>query len=100
MVTDKCTLRIRSFYADEDETCSQHYINMLKRIYYNADVSRIIMVADNAELNLELGMLYEENVKSLFMLKNYRNSKIGVPIRYVNIDYPIAFSLGLNRFEM
>lgn len=100
METEKGTFFIRSFFADEEETCSEHYVNMLRMINYNPRVSRIIMVSDSPELNFQLEMMYEQNDKSLFLLKNYHDSEIDVPINYVKIDSPIAFALGLNRNEI
>lgn len=99
--TDKGTLRIRSFFADEDETCTQHFLNMLTSIYHNPDVSRIVMIADNDELNYELEyMIRSDAKKDLFMIKNYHNSCIDVLVKYVNIDYPIAYAMGLNDGEV
>lgn len=100
METDIGTFAIRSFFADEDETCSEHFVNMLQMVYSSSSVSRIIMVADNADLAFEVEMMYEQREKSLFMLKKYHDSDITVPIQYVKIDFPIAYSLGLNKSEV
>jgi len=98
--TDKGIFFIRAFFADENETCSEHFINMLRMAYYDAGVSRIIMIADNSELNFELKMMYNQSEKDLFLIKLYRGTKISVPIRYANVNYPIAYALGLNRQEI
>ena len=100
METDIGTFLIRSFFGDEDETCSQHYINMLRMINYNSSVARIIMIADNSELNSELEMMHMQNEKSLFLIKQYRDSEIQVPIKYVKIDSPIAYALGIKGGEI
>jgi len=99
-VTDKGTLSVRSFFADENETCIQHFINMLEMVYNDKNVSRIVMIADNEELNPLLEIIYEQAEKSLFMIKDSQLSQIDIPIKYVKIDYPIAFSLGLNLSEL
>ncbi|MBS1537905.1 MAG: hypothetical protein JST20_09170 [Bacteroidetes bacterium] len=100
METDKGTFIIRSFFGDEDETCSEHFVIMLMKVINSPSVSRIIMVADNSDLNSELEILNEQNERSLFMLKKYHDSEIEVPIKYVNIDYPIAYALGLRKYEL
>jgi hypothetical protein len=58
------------------------------------------MVADSSELNFELEMMNEQNEKSLFLIKKYHDTEIEVPIKYVKIDYPIAYALGLNNNEI
>lgn len=100
METDKGTFLIRSFFGDEDETCNEHFLNMLRMVNYSPRVSRIIMVADSPELNFELEMMHEQNENSLFLIKKYHNTQIEVPIKYVKIDYPIAYALGLNNNEI
>jgi hypothetical protein len=100
METEKGTFLIRSFFADEDETCNEHFVNMLRMVNYSPRVSRIIMVADSSELNFELEMMNEQNEKSLFLIKKYHDTEIEVPIKYVKIDYPIAYALGLNNNEI
>jgi len=100
METDKGDFFTRAYFGDENETCSEHFINLLEVVNYDRRVSRIIMVADNAELNYQLEMMHEESDKSLFLLKKYHGSEIEVPIKYANIDYPIAYALGLNRNEV
>lgn len=100
METEKGTFLIRSFFADEDEICNEHFVNMLRLVNYSPRVSRIIMVADSPELNFELEMMHELNEKSLFLIKKYHDTQIEGPIKYVNIDYPIAYALGLNNNEI
>ena len=98
--TEKGTFMIRSFFADENESCSEHFLNLLRMVDYNPKVSRIIMLADSSELNFALEMMHYQNKKSLFLLRKYRNSEISVPIKYVNIDSSIAYALGLNSNEI
>ncbi|MDQ3190194.1 MAG: hypothetical protein M3Q58_01220 [Bacteroidota bacterium] len=100
METEKGTFLIRSFFGDENETCNEHFVNMLRMVNYSTRVSRIIMVADSPELNFELEMMHEQNEKSLFLLKKYHDTEVEVPIKYVKIDYPIAYALGLNANEI
>jgi hypothetical protein len=96
METEKGTFLIRSFFGDEDETCTEHFINMLSMVNYSPRVSRIIMVADNSDLNFELEMMSEQNDKSLFMFTKGSDSSIEVEIKYIPIYYIIAQSLGVN----
>ncbi|MDH6357985.1 hypothetical protein [Parabacteroides sp. PF5-9] len=96
--TEIGSFRIRSFFADQNETCNEHYINILKDIYRNPRVSRIVMVADNYELNNEILMMNDS--KSLFFLKKYHDTEIEIPVKYVNINYPIAYALGLAKSEI
>nr|WP_315159545.1 hypothetical protein [uncultured Flavobacterium sp.] len=102
--TDKGTFLIRSFFGDINETCTEHFLNVFQRLYINTSISRIIIVADNSELNSELEMLYEEQAKSIFFLKKSHNTHIHIPntspIKYVNINYAIAYALGLNANEI
>ena len=101
METEKGTFLIRSFFGDEDETCSDHFINMLRMVNYSPRVSRIIMVADNPDLNFELEMMCEQNEKSLFIFKKHHlQTAIDVDVNFVTIVYPIAYSLGLNNSEI
>jgi|SRR5690606_2802319 len=101
METEKGTFLIRSFFGDEDETCSDHFINMLRMINHSPRVSRIIMVADNPELNFELEMMCEQNEKSLFIFKKHHlQTDIDADVKYVTILYPIAYALGLNNSEI
>ena len=98
METEKGTFLIRSFF--EYVPFNQHFLNMLRMVNYSPRVSRIIMVADSFELNLELKMMNEQNEKSLFLFKKYHDTEIEVPIKYININYPIAYALGLKKFEI
>lgn len=101
METEIGTFLIRSFFGDEDETCSDHFINMLKMVYYSPTVSRIIMVADNPDLNFALEMMREQNEKSLFIFKKHHlQTEIYGDVKYVTILYPIAHALGLNNSEI
>ncbi len=38
--------------------------------------------------------------KVFFLIKKYHDTEIEVPIKYVKIDYPIAYALGLNNNEI
>jgi hypothetical protein len=101
METEKGTFLIRSFFADEDETCTEHFINMLRMINNSPRVSRIIMVADNPDLNFELEMMNEQNDKSLFIFKKHHlQTAIDADVKYVTILYPIAYALGLDNSEI
>ena len=101
MKTEHGNLIVRSFFADEEESCSMHFINMFQMLCYDNSVDRIIMVADNTELNFALEVRHKKlwERKSLFFFKDYHNSKISLPIKYVNIAYTIALALGLNSNE-
>lgn len=103
--TDKGILRVRSFSADEEEgeTSILKLIDMLYGTFYSKIVSTVILVAEDAELNPILKRIYAEQTdgekeKSLIMIKN-RTSDIEVPAIWVNIVYPIAEALGLERSE-
>jgi hypothetical protein len=98
--TEIGVFNVRAFFAESNESCSSHYLNLLKKINHNSQVSRIVMVADNTLLNYELKTMYKEEEKSLFLLKRYHNTEIDVPIRYIKIDYSIALSLGLSITEI
>lgn len=100
MNTDKGNFILRSFFADDEETCVEHFINMLNIVYFNKNVKSIIMIADNSDLNFELAQMYEAGVTSLLMFHNSHNTEIYIPINYGNIDLPIARSLGLKGSEI
>ena len=101
METDIGTFFIRAFFGDENETCNEHFLNMLRMVKYSSRVSRIIMVADNPDLNFELEMMCEQNEKSLFIFKKHHlQTAIDAEVKYVTILYPIAFDLGLNNSEI
>ena len=88
-------------FGDENETCNEHFLNMLRMVKYSSRVSRIIMVADNPDLNFELEMMCEQNEKSLFIFKKHHlQTAIDAEVKYVTILYPIAFALGLNNSEI
>ncbi|MCF8460262.1 MAG: hypothetical protein K9G46_06030 [Flavobacteriales bacterium] len=99
--TEKGTFLIRSFFGDEDETSITNFVKMLRILNHSTTVSRIIMVADNHELNPQLEVLVEEKDKSLFVLKKHHlETEIDADVKYVNIDYTIAYALGLNDSEI
>lgn len=101
METDKGTFLIRSFFGDENETCNEHFLNMLSMVKYSSRVSRIIMVADNPDLDFELEIMCEQADKSLFIFKNHHlQTDINADVKYVTILYPIAYALGLNNGEL
>jgi len=90
---------LRSFFAAEDESCSEHFSSMLKMIHRNNSVDRVIMVADSVELNNELRFSPELLEKNLFLFRDDHNTNIDFSINFVNITYMIAQSLGLSREE-
>ena len=90
---------IRSFFADEDESCSEHFIHMLNLIHRNNSVDRIIMVADSVELNDAFRFSPELLEKNLFLFRDDHDTNIDFSINFVNIAYMIAQSLGLDRGE-
>lgn len=101
METDKGTFLIRAFFGDENETCNEHFLNMLRMVKNSSRVSRIIMVADNPDLNFELEMMCEQNEKSLFIFKKHHSqTAIDADVKFVTILYPIAYALGLNNSEI
>jgi hypothetical protein len=100
METEIGTFSIRSFFSDENETCTDHFLNMLRIIYNNNRVSRIILIADNPDINDYLEYIISKNLKSIIMLTKGNDSNITVDIKYVNIDYPIAYALNLNDNEI
>ena len=48
---EEFNVTIRSFFADEDESCSKHFTIMFKMLHRNNSVDRVIMVADSKDLN-------------------------------------------------
>lgn len=99
--SDIGTFVIRSFFADIDESCSGHFINILRSVYSASFVSRIIIVSDNSDLNDELKIIHEEGKKNLLIFKKHRlETAIQVEVTYVNIDYLIGYALGLDRNEI
>ena len=96
---EEWNVTIRSFFADEDESCSEHFINMLNLIHRNNSVDRIIMVADSIELNDAFRFSPELLEKNLFLFRDDHDTNIDFSINFVNIAYTIAQSLGLDRGE-
>ena len=96
---EEWNVSIRSFFADEDESCSEHFINMLNLIHRNNSVDRIIMVADSIELNDAFRFSPELLEKNLFLFRDDHDTNIDFSINFVNIAYMIAQSLGLDRGE-
>lgn len=100
METDIGKFLIRSFFGDIDETCIEHFYNILRMVDNSSRVIRIIVIADNDFLNDQLKYMDFKKEKSLFLIKKYHHTEINVDIKYVNIDYIIADSLGLNKNEI
>jgi len=98
-VTDKGTFLIRAFFADEDETCSEHFLNLLQIINHNPNVSRIVLFANNSDYNNELEMIIKQKEKSLFLFRQ-SGSGISLPIKNINLDLIIPFEFGLTRYEI
>ena len=96
---EEFNVTIRSFFADEDESCSEHFIHMLNLIHRNNSVDRIIMVADSIELNDAFRFSPELLEKNLFLFRDDHDTNIDFSIYFVNIAYTIAQSLGLDRGE-
>ena len=90
---------IRSFFADEDESCSEHFTIMFKMLHRSNSVGRVIMVADSVELNDALRFTPELLEKNLFLFRDDHDTNIDFSIYFVNIAYTIAQSLGLDRGE-
>ena len=96
---EEWNVTIRSFFADEDESCSEHFIHMLNMIHRINSVDRIIMVADSVELNDAFRFTPELLEKNLFLFRDDHDTNIDFSIYFVNIAYTIAQSLGLDRGE-
>jgi len=90
---------IRSFFADEDESCSEHFTIMFKMLHSSNSVERVIMVADSVELNDAFRFTPELLEKNLFLFRDDHDTNIDFPIYFVNIAYMIAQSLGLDKGE-
>ena len=90
---------IRSFFADEDESCSEHFTIMFKMLHRSNSVGRVIMVADSVELNDAFRFTPELLEKNLFLFRDDHNTNIDFSIYFVNIAYIIAQSLGLDKGE-
>ncbi|WP_233901233.1 hypothetical protein [Tenacibaculum piscium] len=100
METDIGNFLIRSFFAGEDETCIEHFNNMLQIADNSSNTARIVMITDNEYLNSQLEYMDYKKEKVLFMIKKYYRSEITVPIKYVKIDNIIGRCLGLNNKEL
>jgi hypothetical protein len=102
MQTEIGTFLIRSFFANEGETCIEHFNSLLRIIDGSLRVSRIIVISDNDLLNHQLRHMENKKEKSLLMLRNYYNTQIDddIDIKFVNINYIIAESLGLKSEEI
>ena len=100
METDIGNFLIRSFFADEEETCIEHFDKILRIVDNSSRTSRIILVTDNEYLNSQLEYIDYKKEKVLFMIKKYYDSEITVPIKYVKIDGIIGKCLGLNDDEL
>jgi hypothetical protein len=100
METDIGKFSIRSFWGDIGETCIEHFCNILRMADNSPRVSRIIIIADNNFLNDQLEYMEYKKEKILLLIKKYHHTEIHVDIKYVNIDYIIADSLGLNKNEI
>lgn len=100
METDIGNFLIRSFFADENETCIEHFDKILRIVDNSSRTSRIILVSDNEYLNSQLEYIDYKKEKILFMIKKYYDSEITVPIKYVKIDEIIGKCLGLNDDEL
>ena len=91
---------IRSFFADENESCSRHFVNMLKIVHSKSNVSKIILIGDSPELNSELKLMLNASDRKFFLFKKSHESFIGLPIQYIDVDYLVAFALGLDSSEI
>lgn len=96
----ECEFHLKTFFSDEDESNTWHFINILTQLFSYKSVKKIILVADNSELSDEIELNEYTNFKDLFLIKDSDETHISLPINYVNIDYLIAYSLGLNRSEI
>lgn len=100
METDIGKFLIRSFWGDIGETCIEHFCNILRMADNSSRVARIIIIADNDFLNDQLEYMEYKKEKILLLIKKYHHTEINVDIKYVNIDYIVADSLGLNKNEI
>jgi len=91
---------IKSFFADENENCSDHFINLLSKVHNNINVSRIITVSDNPELDYYLNLFFKKGEKSFFLIKSSTESYISTKFTFVGIDELIAFAFGINATEL
>jgi len=91
---------LKTFFAEEEESNTWHFINILTQLFSYENVKKIVLVADNIELKDEIEINNYHEFKDLFLIKKSDDTHISLPVNYVNIDYPIAYSLGLNRSEI
>ena len=96
---EEFNVTIRSFFADEDESCSKHFTIMFKMLHRSNSVDRVIMVADSEDLNNAFQFSPELLEKNLFLFRDDHDTNIDFSINFVNIAYMIAQSLGLDRGE-
>lgn len=66
----------------------------------NKNVKKIILVADNIELNNKIEINEYHVFKDLFLIKNTHGTHIYLPVNYSEIDNVIVYSLGLNQSEI
>jgi len=98
--TPRGDFQLKAFFADEEESNTWHFINILNQLISDANVRKIVLVADNVELNDEIEMNEYQKFKDLFLIKNSEGTHISLPVHYSNIDYLIAYSLELNQSEI
>jgi len=98
--SERGLFQCKAFFADEDESNTIHFIDILEQLFSYKNVKKIVLVADNIELNDEIEMNEYNVFKDLFLIKNSDGTHISLPVHYSNIDYPIAYSLGLNQSEI
>ena len=100
MKTNIGEFRVRSFFSEDTESCTDHFLNMFEMIYNNKNVSRIILIADNPELNDYLEYFISQELKNLFIFIKSIDSDIFNDLKKVRIDYPIAYALNLKDNEI
>jgi hypothetical protein len=98
--SERGLFQCKAFFADEDESNIMHFIDILEQLFSYKHVKKIVLVADNVELNDEIEMNEYHTFKDLFLIKNSDGTHISLPVHYSNIDCPIAYSLGLNQSEI
>lgn len=97
---DDATFYLRSFFADEEESCDVHFVNLLDIILSKEYVNRIIIVSDSKELNEALGRMSQDEMNKLLLLKAQNKSEIYGQARYTYLEIPVAYALGLNKYEV
>jgi hypothetical protein len=98
--SERGLFQCKAFFADEDESNIMHYIDILEQLFSYKNIKKIVLVADNVELNDEIEMNEYQTFKDLFLIKNTHGTHISLPVYYSDIDNIIAYSLGLNRSEI